>query len=55
MVVVGLDRAACAEALERLAPVLTAGLAAEQRAAGLDLAPAGAARRIAEHLAAAGG
>ncbi len=52
MIVVGLDRAACAEALERLAPERTAGAAAEERAGGPSVPPAGAARRIAEHLAA---
>ena len=52
MIVVGLDRAACAEALERLAPERTAGAAAEERAGGPSVPPAGAARRIAEHLTA---
>lgn len=51
MIVVGLDRPACAEALERVAPP-TAASAAVERAAHIRLRPVGAARRIAEHLAA---
>jgi UDP-N-acetylglucosamine 2-epimerase len=55
MIVIGLDRAACAEALERLAPRDDAPALAVERAAGLRLRPVGAARRIAQHLGAADG
>jgi hypothetical protein len=46
MVVVGLDRDRAREALDRLAPVATAPTAAQERAASLDLEPAGAAEAI---------
>jgi UDP-N-acetylglucosamine 2-epimerase len=46
MVVVGLDRDRAREALDRLAPVATAPIAAQERAASLDLEPAGAAEAI---------
>jgi len=50
MVVVGLDRARAVEALGRLAPVGPAAAGARARAAGLALAPAGAAEAIAAAL-----
>jgi len=46
MIIVGLDHAALAAALERLAPPAVAAPLARERAEHLDLAPAGAARRI---------
>jgi UDP-GlcNAc3NAcA epimerase len=52
MVVTGLDRDRVVAALERLAPPITAEGSARERARLLDLAPAGAAMRIAEALAA---
>ena len=53
MVLVGLDRARAAAELARLAPPANAPDLARARAAALDLAPAGAADRIADLLAAA--
>jgi UDP-GlcNAc3NAcA epimerase len=50
VIVVGLDRALVASALERLAPATDAETATRQRVQRLHLAPAGAARRIAEAL-----
>ena len=50
MIVVGLDRALVASALERLAPGSAAETAVRARVQRLDLAPVGAARRIAEAL-----
>jgi hypothetical protein len=50
MVVVGLDRARAASELDRLAPAGRAPEEARQRAARLDLAPAGAAGAIVEAL-----
>ena len=55
MVVVGLDAARAREALDRLAPVGSAGsVQAADRAAALDLAPAGAGEAIASALEADG-
>jgi UDP-N-acetylglucosamine 2-epimerase len=55
MVVVGLDRARAREALDRLAPIGSAGaVRAAERAAALDLAPAGAGEAIASALEAGG-
>ena len=51
MLVVGLDVAKARSALARLAPLATAPALANQRAAGLDLAPAGAADAISAALA----
>ena len=50
MVVVGLDRAMAARELDELAPLAHAENMARERAERLDLAPDGAARRIAEAL-----
>jgi len=50
MVVVGLDRAAAASALERLAPGASSERLARERAAALALPPAGAAGRIVDAL-----
>ncbi len=51
MVVVGLDRKRASAELERMAPPAACRAAALERARSLDLAPAGAARRIADVLA----
>jgi UDP-N-acetylglucosamine 2-epimerase len=50
MVVVGLDRAAAREALDRLAPAAAGSAMAAERAARLDLHPAGASAAIAASL-----
>jgi UDP-N-acetylglucosamine 2-epimerase len=52
MVVIGLDRDRAFQEIARLAPAATAEALARERAASLDLPPAGAARRIVEALAA---
>ena len=50
MVVVGLDRAAVANELARVAPAACSSAAARMRARSLSLRPAGAARRIVDAL-----
>ena len=50
MVVVGLDRAAVANELARVAPAARSSAAARMRARSLSLRPAGAARRIVDAL-----
>ena len=54
MVVVGLDAARAGAELDRVAPSADAGLLARQRAADLDVSPAGAATAIVEALESVG-
>jgi UDP-GlcNAc3NAcA epimerase len=54
MLVIGTDRRAAIEALDRLAPAARVEALARERAASLELSPAGATDRISEILGAAG-